>query len=145
MISAILPESMYLRSHQRTKDGKTHRYFTVVESRRLGSGKTQQRRVLYLGEINDSQQRAWRETLQVFDESEDRHRSLSLFPEDRPVPGDASDAVQVKLSQMELRDARSFGDCWLGCDLWRQLELDRFWDERLAPGREGVRWSQVLQ
>lgn len=136
---------MYLRSHIRNKDGKQHRYFSVVESRRLASGKTAQRPVLYLGEINDSQQAAWRKTLEVFDESAERFRSLSLFPDDRPMPVEAVDTVQVKLSEMELRDARSFGDCWLGCELWRQLELDKFWTEKLPPGREAIAWSDVVQ
>lgn len=136
---------MYLRSHRRNKDGKQHRYFTVVETRRLSSGKTAQRRVLYLGEINDSQQEAWRKTLEVFDESAQQFRCLSLFPEDREVPVQALDSVQVKLSEMELRNARAFGDCWLGCELWRQLRLDEFWRERLGQGREAVPWSQVLQ
>jgi transposase len=136
---------MFLRSNTRTKDGKQHRYFTVVESRRLQSGKVAQRQVLYLGEINDSQQAAWRRTLEVFDEAKQRLTPLSLFPEDRPVPADAIDSVQVKLSEMKLERARPYGNCWLGCELWRQLQLDRFWSERLPRGRESVAWSQVLE
>jgi hypothetical protein len=117
---------MFLRCHKRIKDGKEHRYYSVEESRRLQSGKVAKRRVLYLGEINDSQQAAWRRTLEVFDEGEQRFTPLSLFAEDRPVPADAVDSVQVKLSEMQLRRARPFGNCWLGCELWRQLELDSF-------------------
>ena len=141
----MLPEKMYLRSNKRIKDGKEHCYYTVVESRRLGSGKVAQRQVLYLGEINDSQQAAWRKTLTVFDEGQRRFTPLSLFPEDRPVPADALDSVQVKLSEMKLQRARPFGNCWLGCELWRQLQLDRFWVEKLPPGREDVAWAQVLE
>jgi transposase len=136
---------MFLRSNTRMKDGKQHRYFTVVESRRLQSGKVTQRQVLYLGEINDSQQAAWRRTLEVFDEAEQRLTPLSLFPEDRPVPADAIDSVQVKLSEMKLERARPYGNCWLGCELWRQLQLDRFWSEKLPRGRESVAWPQVLE
>jgi transposase len=136
---------MFLRSNTRIKDGKQHRYYTVVESRRLQSGKVAQRQVLYLGEINDSQQAAWRKTLEVFDEEQDRFTPLSLFPGDRPVPADAIDSVQVKLSEMKLERARPYGNCWLGCELWRQLQLDRFWSGKLPRGREGVAWSQVLE
>src|ERR1019366_3824033 len=136
---------MFLRSNTRIKDGKEHRYYTVVESRRLQSGKVAQRQVLYLGEINDSQQAAWRKTLEVFDEAERRYTPLSLFPEDRPVPADAIDSVQVKLSEMKLERARPYGNCWLGCELWRHLQLDRFWAERLPRGRECVAWHQVLE
>jgi len=136
---------MFLRSNTRIKDGKQHRYYTVVESRRLQSGKVAQRQVLYLGEINDSQQVAWRRTLEVFDETEQRITPLSLFPEDRPVPADAIDSVQVKLGEMKLERARPYGNCWLGCELWRQLQLDRFWSGKLPQGREGVAWPQVLE
>jgi transposase len=136
---------MFLRSNKRIKDGKEHRYYTVVESRRLRTGKVAQRQVLYLGEINDSQQAAWRKTLDVFDEEQHRFTPLSLFPEDRPVPGDAIDSVQVKLSEMKLERARPYGNCWLGCELWRQLHLDRFWAEKLPAGRESVAWAQVLE
>jgi len=136
---------MFLRSNTRIKDGKPHRYYTVVESRRLQSGKVAQRQVLYLGEINDSQQAAWRRTMEVFDEAEQRITPLSLFPEDRPVPADAIDSVQVKLGEMKLERARPYGNCWLGCELWRQLQLDRFWSEKLPQGREGVAWPQVLE
>jgi transposase len=136
---------MFLRCHRRTKDGKEHRYYSVEESRRLQSGKVVQRRVLYLGEINDSQQAAWRKTLEVFDEQQQRGATLSLFPEDRPVPADALDTIRVKLSKMQLRRARPYGNCWLGCELWRQLELDRFWEQKLPRGREDVAWPLVLE
>jgi len=141
----MLPVSMFLRSNKRIKDGKEHRYYTVVESRRLRGGKVAQRQVLYLGEINDSQQAGWRRTLEVFDEEQHRFTPLSLFPEDRPVPADAIDSVQVKLSQMKLERARPYGDCWLGCELWQQLQLDRFWTEKLPKGRESVAWAKVLE
>ena len=136
---------MFLRSNKRIKDGKEHCYYTVVESRRLGSGKVVQKQVLYLGEINGSQQSAWRKTLEVFDEQQQRLTSLSLFAEDRPVPADAIDSVQVKLSEMKLERARPYGNCWLGCQIWQQLQLDQFWTEKLPKGRETVRWEQVLE
>ena len=136
---------MFLRSTNRKKDGKDHRYFSVVENRRLSSGKTAQRTVLYLGEINDQQEGAWRKSLEVFDDERQSSRSLSLFPEDREIPADAVDSLQVKLSQLQLRRARPFGNCWLACDLWGQLGLDRFWQDRLPDGREAISWEKVLQ
>ena len=136
---------MFLRSTTRNKDGKQHRYYSVVENRRLLSGRVAQRTVLYLGEINDSQEVAWRKTLEVIDESAKGPTTLSLFPEDREIPIDAVDAVQVKLSSMELRRPRAFGNCWLACELWQQLEMAGFWEERLPRGREEVPWTKVLQ
>lgn len=136
---------MHLKVHRRNKDGKQHRYFSVVESRRVGPKRVAHRTVLYLGEINDSQQAAWRKSLEVFDERRHAYQTLSLFPEDRPLPADAVDSVQVKLSGMRLERPRSFGNCWLGCELWRQLQLEEFWTARLPEGREAVAWEKVLR
>lgn len=136
---------MFLRSTNRRKDGKDHRYFSIVENRRLPGGKTAQRTVLYLGEINDRQQAAWRKTLEVFDEAEQRFTSMSLFPDDREIPADAMDSMQVRLSGLELRRPRIFGSCWLACELWQQLGLDEFWQQRLPAGRESVSWEKVLR
>lgn len=136
---------MFLRSTNRKKDGKEHRYFSIVENRRLLGNKTAQRTVLYLGEINDRQQGAWRKTLEVFDEREQRYTTMSLFPDDREIPSDALDSVQVRLSGLELRRPRIFGNCWLACELWQQLGLDEFFQQRLPEGREAVCWEKVLR
>jgi hypothetical protein len=136
---------MFLRSTNRKKDGKDHRYFSIVENRRVPDGRTVQRTVLYLGEINDQQQAAWRKTLEVFDEEQQRYTAMSLFPDDREVPADAIDSVQVKLSGLELRRPRNYGNCWLACQLWHQLGLDEFWQQRLPEAREAVSWEKVLQ
>lgn len=136
---------MFLRSKRRFKDGKAHRYWSVVENRRVRSGRVVQGQVLFLGEINDRQQGTWRKTLEVFDEVEQGAATLSLFPEDREIPFDALDGVQVKLKEMELRRPRAFGNYWLGCELWQQLGLGTFWEARLEPGREEVGWAKVLE
>ena len=136
---------MFLRSTTRKKDGQDHRYFSIVENRRVSSGKTVQRTVVYLGEINDTQHTAWLKTLDVFDEKAQRDRTLSLFPDDREISACAVDRLQVKLSGLELRRARAFGDCWLACELWRQLGLENFWQARLPTGREEVPWEKVLR
>ena len=106
---------MFLRSNKRIKDGKEHIYYSVVESRRVSRKRVEQKQVLYLGEINTNQQAAWRKTLEVFDEQQGRYTPVSLFPEDREIPADALDSVQVKLSGMKLERPRAYGNCWLGC------------------------------
>lgn len=136
---------MHLKVHRRKKDGKEHRYFSIVESRRVSRQRVVHRTVLYLGEINDSQQACWRKSLEVFDEDRRDYTTLSLFAEDRTVPTDAVDALQVKLNEMRLERPRAFGNCWLGCELWRQLKLDEFWQEKLPEGREAVPWEKVLR
>jgi hypothetical protein len=135
---------MFLRKTQRRKNGKTHLYWSVVENRRLDSGRVVQRQVLYLGEINSSQAEAWRGAIEVFDEEEGRSRSLALFPEDRcEVSHD--DVIRLRLSEMRLRRPRQWGACWLAGVLWHELRLDRFWAERLPKSRKGTRWDHVLQ
>src|ERR1019366_7456294 len=136
---------MFLRSTNRKKDGKDHRYFSIVENRRLSGDRSVQRTVLYLGEINDQQQAARRKTLEVFDEEEQRYTTMSLFPDDRELPADALNSVQVRLSGLELRRPRIFGNCWLACELWHQLGLDEFWQQRLPEAREAVSWEKVLR
>ncbi len=138
---------MFLRANRRFKDGKAHRYFSVVESRRLRSGRIVQRVVLYLGEINDSQEASWRQSLEVFDEVQQSSITLSLFPEDREIPAETVDGLHVKLNEMELRRPRVFGNCWLGCELWEQLGLEEFWREKFEEQtqREWVPWEKVLR
>jgi transposase len=136
---------MFLRSNHRKKDGKDHRYFSIVENHRIASNKTVQRTVLYLGEINDQQRAAWQKTLLVFDEEHQEYENLSLFPDDREIPADAVDSLQVKVSGLELRRRRLFGSCWLACELWVQLGLHEFWETRLSGSREDVPWEKVLQ
>lgn len=137
---------MFLRRTQRKKDGKTHSYWNIVESKRLDDGRVVQRQVLYLGEINSSQAEAWRKAIEVFDEDAGRPRSLALFAAEPVEAAPADDrVVRVHLSELRLYRPRQWGACWLAGHLWRELELDRFWKERLAPSRKGTRWDQILQ
>jgi len=136
---------MFLRATTRKKDGKEHRYFSVVENKRVHGGRVVQRHVLYLGEINSSQERAWRKSIEVLDEANEGPRTLALFAEDRceGVVDDES-IVRLRLSQMRLERPRQWGGCWLALQLWQELELDDFWLEHLPPSRKGTRWDQVL-
>src|SRR5277367_4706596 len=137
---------MFLRRTERKKNGKTHGYWNVVENKRLDGGRVVQRHVLYLGEINSLQAAAWRKAIEVFDVDAGRARTLALFPEDRceAIAGDAS-VVQLRLSEMQLRRPRQWGACWLAGQLWQELQLDRFWADRLPPSRKRTPWDQILQ
>jgi hypothetical protein len=136
---------MFLRYNTRKRDGKEHRYWSVVENRRVRAGHTTQRTVLYLGEINDTQQAAWRKSLEVINETNQRTEQICLFPEDRNIPPDVLNGLQVKLSELTLQRPRVFGDCWLGCRLWDELQLGPFWRERLPDGKAEVPWFKVLE
>src|SRR3954465_2719963 len=129
---------MFLRCKVRRKDGKQHRYWSVVENTRTARGRVVQRHVLYLGEINDTQELAWRRSIEVLEDGTAQPRTLSLFPEDR-CEGLLADAaiVHVKLSRLQLRRPRQWAACWLGLLLWRELQLDRFWSKRRGVSRKG--------
>jgi hypothetical protein len=136
---------MFLRATTRKKDGKEHTYFSVVENKRVSGGRVVQRHVLYLGEINSSQQLAWRKSIEVLDEAQQAPRTLALFAEDRyEAAVDDESVVRLKLSRLRLLRPRQWGGCWLALQLWRELRLDEFWAERLPPSRKGTRWDQVL-
>jgi hypothetical protein len=138
---------MFLRATIRKKDGKEHRYWSVVENRRVAGGRVVQRHVLYLGEINSSQELAWRKSIEVLDEDAPTAvpRTYALFPEDRceAVLPDES-IVRLKLKSLQLHRPRQWGACWLALTLWQMLDLDVFWAERLPASRKGTRWDLVL-
>ena len=136
---------MFLRHKIRRKDGKEHRYWSIVENRRVSGGRTVQRHVLYLGEINDTQRAAWCRTIEAYDQDGQQARQIALFPEDRLAPALNCDVVHVRLSGLRLHRPRQWGACWLACHVWDQLRLDDFWSPRLPTSREGTRWLDVLK
>ena len=135
---------MFVRCKMRRKDGKEHRYWSVVENVRVRGGRVVQCQVLYLGEINDSQRAAWCRSIAVLDETAGARR-LALFPADRAAPALDCEVVQIRVTDVQVRDPRQWGACWLALTVWDRLELDRFWGPRLPPSRKGTRWLDVLK
>jgi hypothetical protein len=136
---------MFLKCRERRKDGKTHRSWSIVESRRYAGNKVAHRHVLYLGEINDVQRNAWERTIAVIDERDGAPRQMALFPADRTIPAGEEDTLQVRLNELSLEHPRQWGACWLADQLWRTLHLDDFFGSRLAVSREGTDWEKVLR
>jgi transposase len=136
---------MFLRCTTRKKNGKEHRYYSLVENRRGTRGRVIQRHALYLGEINDQQQAAWRKTVELFEDGQARPRTVALFPEERVGPVADADIVRIRLSQLSLHRPRQWGACWLAAYLWELLGLADFWAQRLPPSRKGTRWDWILQ
>jgi Transposase DDE domain len=135
---------MRLKCHSRIKDGKEHRYWSIVESVRCSRERIVQRHVLYLGELNDSQREGWTHCLEAVD-GDGRTRQLALFPADRAIPAHAQGfGVQVRLDAMRLERPRQWGACWLFMELWSQLKLDEFWKPLLPESREGTSWYHTL-
>ena len=145
MLRAIILASVYLKCHRRWKDGKEHRYWSVSEKVSCAGGRQVERQVLYLGEVNDSQKEAWLKCLEAFDTQAQQQTKLALFPSDRPVPTHAREyGVQVCLSEMTLHRPRQWGACWVFTGLWEQLQLERFWRQRLPDSRESTSWYHIL-
>lgn len=136
---------MFLRCTKRRKDGKEHRYWSLVENRRVSGGRVVQRPLLYLGEINDSQHAAWRKSIEIFEPGRDESQMLALFPDDAPVPLDDTTVVRLRLGELRVERPRQWGACWLASELYRQLRLDEFWAAHLPPSRKATRWDLVLQ
>ena len=137
---------MFLRFITRKKDGKEHRYYSVVENVRLpGHRSPFQKTLLYLGELSDAQRAAWTKAVTVFDDATGQLQNLSLFAQDRPIPADlATTALSMRIADYRLCRPRQYGACWLACELWRELELDTFWSRHLPPSREGTDWVKLL-
>jgi transposase len=134
---------MFLRSHERKKDGKEHRYWSLVETVRTADG-PRQRTLCYLGELNGSAQARWLKTIEVFNEQGESHQ-LKLFPSEVEPPLEEAGVARVQLNRVRLERGRRFGECWVGLELWRRLGLDGFFEDRLDSAEEGttVAWSRV--
>ena len=136
---------MFLRCTKRKKDGKEHEYWSIVENKRVRSGKVLQRHVLYLGEINSTQAESWRRTIELFEDGKVHPRTVSIFPEDRFEELKDEDIVRIRVKDMQLHRPRQWGACWLGCLLYDQLKLNEFWKNRLPQNRKGTRWDAILK
>jgi len=136
---------MFLRAKVRKKDGKLHRYWSIVESQRTRGGGVLQRHVLYLGEINDSQREAWCRSIEVIADGAEAPRSMALFPEDRAAPELSCEVVKVRLSELTVSRPRQWGACWLALEVWNWVDLDVFWRPRLGRNREGTDWLNVFK
>jgi len=132
---------MFLRPHGRSKDGKDHTYWSLVETVRTPNG-PRQKTLCYLGELNSSAQARWLKTVEVFNEQGEAQQ-LKLFPSHVETPADDPQVARVLLTKVRLERTRQFGACWLGLELWKRLELDRFFEAALDDELADVPWSRV--
>jgi hypothetical protein len=132
---------MFLRPHQRSKDGKEHTYWSLVETVRTGNG-PRQRTLCYLGELNGSAQARWLKSIAVFNEQGEAQQ-LKLFPAHLEVPEDDPQVARVLVNRVRLERSRQFGACFLGWELWKQLELDQFFEQTVDQDAADVPWSRV--
>jgi transposase len=132
---------MFLRPHHREKDGKRHTYWSLVETIRTPDG-PRQRTLCHLGELNDSAQRRWLKTIEVFNEAGERHQ-LKLFPSDVAPPPDDAEVAQVLVQRVRLERTRQLGPCLAGWALWRALRLDEFFEAHVDDAKADVPWSRI--
>jgi transposase len=132
---------MFLRAHQRSKDGKDHSYWSLVETVRTASG-PRQRTLCYLGELNGSAQARWLKSVEVFNEQGEAQQ-LKLFPSHIEVRDDDLQVARVLVHRVRLERTRQFGGCFLGWELWKGLELNRFFELTMDEEAAEVRWSRV--
>jgi transposase len=132
---------MFLRRHTRSKDGKDHTYWSLVETVRTPDGPRQQT-LCYLGELNGSAQARWLKTVEVFN-AHGEAEQLKLFPSEVEPPPDDAQVARVLLNKVRLERTRQFGACWLGLELWKRLGLDRFFQQHLDDEPADVAWSRV--
>ena len=123
---------MYLRHSTVTKNGKTHTYWRLVRSVRVGT-KVRQETVAQLGELDAKGRIAARH---LADSIVGLERQPGLFDEELPT-----EPVTVVPSRLRLERGRRFGDVWLAWKLWQALGLDTWLEKRLPRGREDVPWS----
>jgi hypothetical protein len=68
---------------------------------------------------------------------------LKLFPLQVEPPPDDPQVARVLLHKVRLERTRQFGSCWLGLQLWKRLELDRFFEEAMDDHEADVPWSRA--
>ncbi len=136
--------ALFLRAHQRRKDGKIHKYWSLVENRRCADQRIVQRHVLYLGALTPAQELSWEKTARVFDSPSAEADSLPGLASERELQAREVATIAVHLNQFRIERPRQWGACWVALTLWNFLKLTEFWRQRLPDSREGTHWLNVL-
>jgi hypothetical protein len=136
--------ALLLRAHERRKDGKVHRYWSLVENRRCADGRVVQRHVLYLGALTAAQELSWEKAVRQFDALPGPGPALPGLATERELQAQEAAAIGIYLKQFRIERPRQWGACWVALTVWQVLKLSEFWRSRLPPSREGTRWLNVL-
>jgi transposase len=125
---------MYLRHTSVTKNGRTHVYWRLVRSVRVGS-KVRQETVAQLGELDAAGRVRARALADAIVGIE---RQPGLFEENLP-----DEPVPIRLQQLQLERGRRFGDVWLAWQLWQAVGLDRLLGQMMPHGYEDIPWARM--
>ena len=125
---------MYLRHTIRKKDGKVHRYWTLVRSIRVGRRVIQQT-VAQLGELDERGRT----------EARALARRLIGAPEEASLFNDDSQQLTapVRLKGVRVERSRQFGEVYLALALWRGVGLEELCKRLLPAGQERVAWAKM--
>ena len=136
--------AIFLRGHERRKDGKINTYWSLVENRRCADGRVVQRHVLYLGKLTPAQELSWEKAAEQFDAQPQPGEPLPGLATERELHSKEAAAIAVHLKEFRIERPRQWGACWVALTIWNLLKRSEFWSSRLAPSREGTRWLNVL-
>src|SRR5208283_2938541 len=121
---------MFIRPHYRTKNGKRHAYWALMESYRTQRG-PRQRVVAYLGQLDE----AHRLGVQDAAAGTAGTHQKRLFDDTRPA------WVEVDVQRVRVENRRALGGPWLGLALVDALGLKEFLARTMPRGDEEVPWS----
>lgn len=134
---------MFLRRYSRTKNGKKHVYYALVESVRTAAG-PRQHVVAHLGELNHDQEHRWQRTVTFYNRQGDA-QPLRLFADDDELPlADEADSVRIRLQSVGWSNGRRFGDVWLAHWLWHYVGLDKIVGRHMPQGKETVAPAAII-
>ncbi len=126
---------MFIRPCYRTKNGKRHAYWALVESYRSARG-PRQRVVAYLGQLKDTQRRGVKRAAEGKQRSP--YQQLQLFDH-----GAEPEWVEVNTANVRVENQLDFGGPWLAMELMRTLQLDKFFEGVLPCGGEDIPWAKM--
>ena len=130
---------MFIRQCYRTKNGKRHAYWALVESYRAERG-PRQRVVAWLGKLDEAGRLGVQAAATAESSSSTSLTQPTLFddPDEQIEPR----WIEVNVSAVRVENCRQFGGPWLAMELIRRLHLDEFLSRVMPRGREKVPWSQ---
>jgi transposase len=121
---------MFIRPHYRTKDGKRHAYWALMESYRTERG-PRQRVVAYLGQLDEAHRMGMHQAAAGTAESHQQR----FFDDTRPA------WVEVDVKRVRVENRRAFGGPWLALELIDALGLKEFFTQTMPRGDEEIPWS----
>ena len=124
--------AIFLRGHERRKDGKINTYWSLVENRRCADGRVVQRHVLYLGKLTTAQELSWEKTAAQFGDKAHLGQALPGLATERELQSKEAAAIAVHLKQFRIERPRQWGACWVALTVWNLLRLSEFWSQPIG-------------